>query len=148
KVNRCRALFATHYHELTALAARMPEAENVTMAVKEWKDEIVFLHKVVPGAADRSYGIQVAKLAGLPLPVVERAGEVLRLLEENDQTTAPETLIDDLPLFAATRPASSASAKDTSSPVEDALADINPDELTPREALEALYRLKDAGEQS
>lgn len=142
-VNRCRALFATHYHELTALAARLPDAENVTMAVKEWKDEIVFLHKVVPGAADRSYGIQVARLAGLPAPVIDRAGEVLHLLEENDNAKTPDALIDDLPLFAATRPTSAGTGKPQASPTLEALAEINPDALTPREALEALYRLKD-----
>jgi len=146
-VNRCRALFATHYHELTALAARLPDAENVTMAVKEWKDEIVFLHKVVPGAADRSYGIQVARLAGLPAAVIERASEVLHLLEENDTAATPEALIDDLPLFAAIRPAGHPSGKaDALSPFIEALAAINPDALTPREALEALYRLKDLGD--
>ncbi len=145
-VNRCRALFATHYHELTALASRLPDAENVTMAVKEWKDEIVFLHKVVPGAADRSYGIQVARLAGLPGPVIDRAGEVLQLLEENDNNKNPDALIDDLPLFAATRPASAGTGKTATSPALDALAEINPDALTPREALDALYRLKDLGD--
>ncbi len=80
-VSRCRALFATHYHELTALAGKLPSVANATIEVREWQDEIVFLHKVIPGAADRSYGIQVAKLAGLPRPVIERAGAVLRLLE-------------------------------------------------------------------
>ena len=82
EVNRCRALFATHYHELTALAGRLAEVGNVTMDVREWRDEIVFLHKVKPGAADRSYGIQVAKLAGLPKAVTARAAEVLTLLEK------------------------------------------------------------------
>ena len=85
EVSRCRALFATHYHELTALAGRLPQVANVTMEVREWKDEIVFLHKVKPGAADRSYGIQVAKLAGLPAPVTKRAAEVLKLLEKGDR---------------------------------------------------------------
>jgi DNA mismatch repair protein MutS len=142
EVNRCRALFATHYHELTALAGRLANVGNVTMDVKEWHDEIVFLHKVKPGAADRSYGIQVARLAGLPDRVVERAGEVLARLEKNDRRAAgAERPLDDLPLFAAARPRSYA-ANAKPSPAEAALAELNPDELTPRTALEALYRLK------
>ncbi|MCU0953055.1 MAG: DNA mismatch repair protein MutS [Hyphomicrobium sp.] len=142
EVSKCRALFATHYHELTALAGRMADVGNVTMEVKEWHDEIVFLHKVRPGAADRSYGIQVAKLAGLPPTVVERAREVLDLLEKNDRReTGSGKALDELPLFAAARP-KSISPKSGPSPVEDALAKINPDELTPKAALEALYALK------
>ena len=104
-VSKCRALFATHYHEMTALAGRLASVANVTMDVKEWHDEIVFLHKVKAGAADRSYGIQVAKLAGLPGAVVERAREVLQLLEKNDRRAAGGVKpLDDLPLFAAARP--------------------------------------------
>ncbi len=103
--NRCRALFATHFHEMTALAARLPRLHNATMRVKEWQSEVVFLHEVVPGAADRSYGIQVAKLAGLPLSVIERAKLVLAQLEAEDRISPARKLIDDLPLFAATRPA-------------------------------------------
>ena len=146
EVNRCRALFATHYHELTALGAKLPHASNATIEVKEWQDEIVFLHKVIPGTANRSYGIQVAKLAGLPRAVTDRAGEVLRLLEEEGQRASPEDLIADLPLFAAARPKSvlpsGAAAEPAASPALDALIAINPDELTPKQALEALYRLK------
>jgi DNA mismatch repair protein MutS len=144
EVNRCRSLFATHYHELTALSGKLGSVANVTIEVREFQDDIVFLHKVVPGAADRSYGIQVAKLAGLPRPVIERAGEVLRLLEESDDRVSPEKLVEDLPLFAAARPRSHVPAATPAgpSPVEQALAAIHPDELTPREALEALYRLK------
>ena len=144
EVNRCRALFATHYHELTALAGRLAEVGNVTMDVREWRDEIVFLHKVKPGAADRSYGIQVGKLAGLPRAVTARAAEVLTLLEKT-QGKAPdgEALLTDLPLFAAARPKSHVPAAAGPSPVEEALAAVNPDELTPKAALEALYRLKE-----
>jgi DNA mismatch repair protein MutS len=142
EVSGCRALFATHYHEITALAGRLPDVGNVTMEVKEWHDEIVFLHKVRPGAADRSYGIQVAKLAGLPLAVVERARQVLDLLEKNDRrATGSDRALDDLPLFAAARP-KSFSPSTGPSPLEDALARINPDEMTPKTALEALYALK------
>ena len=97
--NRCRALFATHYHELTALSAKLPRLTNATMKVKEWKGDVVFLHEVAPGAADRSYGIQVAKLAGLPPRVIRRARQVLESLEKSDRSR-PKPMIDDLPLFA------------------------------------------------
>jgi DNA mismatch repair protein MutS len=142
EVNKCRALFATHYHELTALAGRLAEVANVTMEVREWRDEIVFLHKVKPGAADRSYGIQVAKLAGLPKPVTARAVEVLTLLEKSDKAPDGEALLSDLPLFAA-RPKSFVPDAGKPSAVEEALAAVNPDELTPKSALELLYRLKE-----
>ncbi|KAB2916289.1 MAG: DNA mismatch repair protein MutS [Hyphomicrobiaceae bacterium] len=143
EVNKCRALFATHYHELTALAGRLAEVANVTMDVREWRDEIVFLHKVRPGAADRSYGIQVAKLAGLPKPVTRRAAEVLELLERSE-SKAPdgEALLTDLPLFA-TRPRPQATDDHAPLPLEQALTAINPDDLTPKAALEALYMLKE-----
>ena len=144
EVRRCRTLFATHYHELTALADRLSEVANVTIDVKEWRDEIIFLHKVKPGAADRSYGIQVAKLAGLPANVISRAREVLNLLQDADrnQAIAPDMLLDELPLFAAARPENPMAAPTASSAVETELATINPDELTPKAALDALYRLK------
>ena len=138
--NRCRALFATHYHELTALASRLPALSCRTMRVKEWQDEVVFLHEVAPGAADRSYGIHVAKLAGLPAAVVARAEEVLALLEKSEQSGDLARLADDLPLFSAARPRSAVSTKESA--VEKALAEIQPDALTPREALELLYKLK------
>ncbi|WP_189987447.1 DNA mismatch repair protein MutS [Thalassobaculum fulvum] len=142
--NRCRALFATHYHELTALAERLAALSCHTMAVKEWKGDVVFLHEVVAGAADRSYGIHVAKLAGLPAAVVARAEEVLHRLESGEQGAAPRDLMEDLPLFSAARPTSMtvSVAEAGPSPVEEALAGLNPDELTPRQALEALYALK------
>jgi DNA mismatch repair protein MutS len=139
--NRCRALFATHFHELTALAASLPRLFNATVRVKEWEGEVVFLHEVVPGAADRSYGIQVAKLAGLPGAVIERAKLVLAKLEAEDRA-APRGL-EDLPLFAAApRPPSAPAADPAVAAVAKALADLNPDELSPREALDALYALK------
>ncbi len=97
--NRCRALFATHFHEMTALAAKLNRLHNATMRVKEWHGDVVFLHEVVPGAADRSYGIQVAKLAGLPPSVIERAKIVLAQLEAEDRMSPARKLIDDLPLF-------------------------------------------------
>jgi len=140
ETNRCRALFATHFHELTALSAKLARLHNATVRVKEWHGDVVFLHEVVAGAADRSYGIQVAKLAGLPAAVIERAKLVLAQLESQDRASPTRTLIDDLPLFAATR---AAPAKpDESDAVGEALAALNPDEMSPREALEALYALK------
>jgi len=142
ETNRCRALFATHYHELTVLAERLAALSCHTMAVKEWKDDIVFLHEVVAGAADRSYGIHVAKLAGLPAAVVARAGEVLDRLETGEQGKAATTLIDDLPLFSAAAPKPKTPDPATESAVEAALKALNPDEMTPRDALEALYTLK------
>jgi len=143
EVNRCRALFATHYHELGALKERLAALAPYTMRVKEWQNEVVFLHEVAPGAADRSYGIHVAQLAGLPAPVVARAEEVLAALEKGEQSGAVTRLADDLPLFAAApaRPAGGI-AKPVESEVEKALARINPDELTPKQALELLYELR------
>jgi DNA mismatch repair protein MutS len=111
------------------------------MRVKEWQNEVVFLHEVAAGAADRSYGIHVAKLAGLPAAVVARAEEVLKILEQGEQAGALARLADDLPLFAATVRQAAAPTKG-SSPVEEALAKINPDELSPKEALEVLYSLR------
>ena len=108
--SRCRALFATHYHELTALAEKLPSVANATIEIKEWQDSIIFLHKVIPGSADRSYGIQVAKLAGLPPSVIARANEVLTVLEASGQKPSPEKLLDDLPLFSAARRSESVKA--------------------------------------
>ena len=108
--NRCRALFATHFHELTVLSTKLPRLFNSTVRVKEWQGEVVFLHEVVPGAADRSYGIQVAKLAGLPASVIERAKLVLAKLEAEDR--ASPRGFDDLPLFAATAPQTPADTAD------------------------------------
>jgi DNA mismatch repair protein MutS len=143
--NCCRALFATHYHELTALAAKLPALSCHTMRIKEWHGEVVFLHEVAAGTADRSYGIHVAKLAGLPATVITRAEQVLEILEKGDQGGAVSRLSDDLPLFsAATRraPPPAAAPAPKLSAVEEALRTVNPDELTPRAALEELYRLR------
>jgi DNA mismatch repair protein MutS len=136
ETNKSRALFATHYHEMVALCERLTAMTCVTMKVKEWNDTIVFLHEVIPGAADRSYGIHVAKLAGLPQAVVERAEEVLRALEEGREGHQPLARIDDLPLFGASAPTPKTSA------VEEALKTIEPDALSPKQALEILYDLK------
>ncbi|MFW5654424.1 MAG: DNA mismatch repair protein MutS [Roseicyclus sp.] len=144
EVNRCRALFATHYHEMTALAEKLPGLTNATMAVKEWEGDVVFLHEVRPGAADRSYGVQVARLAGLPPSVIARAQSVLEALEKGARE-GPErtTLIDDLPLFSVkTQPAQPSAGAEQ--PVETILRDVHPDTLSPREALDLVYRLKEA----
>ena len=140
-VSQCRGLFATHYHELTALSERLGRLVNMSMKVREWKGDVVFLHEVGAGPADRSYGVAVARLAGLPAPVVERAEAILSLLEEQRRTGGG---VDELPLFAAAAP-SSANKPDVAveeNHLEAALSAVNPDTLTPREALELLYRLK------
>jgi DNA mismatch repair protein MutS len=138
----CRALFATHFHELTSLAKTLTRVSNVTMKVREWEGDVVFLHEVGPGAADRSYGIQVARLAGLPEPVLQRARQVLTILEQRSAGTASSSqkasVLDDLPLFAH-QPAPRPVQKD---PVHQALDAVRPDEMTPKQAIEALYELK------
>jgi DNA mismatch repair protein MutS len=143
ETNRCRALFATHFHELTALATKLTRLHNATVRVKEWQGDVVFLHEVVAGAADRSYGIQVAKLAGLPPAVIERARVVLAQLEAEDRTSPARRMIDDLPLFAVSaRPSASPPQADAADALAARIAALNPDELSPREALDALYALK------
>ena len=142
EVNRCRALFATHYHELTRLTATLPALACHMMRVKEWKNEVVFLHEVGAGAADRSYGIHVARLAGLPAAAVARAEAVLELLESSDQAAGLKTLADDLPLFAVRPARAPAIAAPEPSVIEERLRGLDPDALTPRAALELLYELK------
>ena len=147
EVNKSRALFATHFHELTALSAKLPRLTNVTMRVKEWDGDVVFLHEVGKGSADRSYGVQVARLAGLPHAVVERAKAVLAQLETGESAGKTERLIDDLPLFSvAVKREPPHKPKSNAALVE--LATINPDELTPKAALDALYRLKKLSDNS
>jgi DNA mismatch repair protein MutS len=139
EANRCRAVFATHYHELTRLADKLDAGANAHLRAREWKGDLVFLHEVAPGPADRSYGIQVARLAGLPKSAVERARAVLARLEASGGSARVE-IVEDLPLFAQvieeTKP----------SGVEAELARINPDQLTPKEALELVYKLKAVAE--
>ncbi len=135
--NKCRSLFATHYHELTGLQAKLPALSCHSMQVKEWKGEIVFLHSVGAGAADRSYGIHVARLAGVPGAVITRAEAVLKTLEKGDHTITVTKLADDLPLFTAKAP-----EPPPESVLESRLKNIQPDSLSPREALDALYELK------
>ena len=135
---KCRTLFATHYHELTRLAGRLDALSLHHVRAREWKGDLVLLHEVADGAADRSYGIAVAKLAGMPPAVVARAKAVLSKLEAGrDATGGIAAGLDDLPLFAATVEPEAAA-----DPLSEALGSIDPDALTPREALEALYRLK------
>jgi len=141
EANCCRTLFATHFHELTALSGKLERLSNVTLKVKEWQGEVVFLHEITRGVADRSYGIQVAKLAGLPEAVVARAKEVLDQLENSDHGKDAALLVDELPLFSVKQKLErSPSNKDEALVAE--LREIVPDELSPREALEVLYRLK------
>ncbi len=140
EANRCRGLFATHFHELTVLSEKLARLSNATMRVKEWDGDVIFLHEVGPGAADRSYGIQVARLAGLPASVVARARDVLTRLEDADRKNPASQLIDDLPLFQV-----AVRREDTNrgpSKVEETLKGMSLDDMTPREALDALYALK------
>ena len=147
-VNKSRSLFATHYHELTALAGKLDRVENATVSVKEWQGEVIFLHEVIKGAADRSYGVQVAQLAGLPKTVVDRARMVLEALEkgERENGSGAKALIDDLPLFAMAPSAPPKQAVTEPSQVDALLRDVQPDELTPRDALKLIYQLKDCAQ--
>jgi len=144
-VNRCRALFATHYHELTNLSDKLERVENATVTVKEHDGDVIFMHEVRRGAADRSYGVQVAKLAGLPETVVARARVVLDALEKGEREggSRQKALIDDLPLFSAMPPPPMPAKSSGPSQVEARLADILPDALSPREALDLIYELKE-----
>ena len=139
-VNRCRALFATHYHEMSALSAKLDGVENATVTVKEWDGDVIFLHEVKRGTADRSYGVQVARLAGLPQVVVDRAKVVLEALEKGEREGGRKAFVDDLPLFAA-MPAPPP-VKQQVSEVEARLKAVLPDELTPKEALALIYELR------
>ncbi|MEM8935427.1 MAG: DNA mismatch repair protein MutS [Pseudomonadota bacterium] len=133
----CRGLFATHYHELTALSAGLNNLRNVSMKVREWKGDVIFLHEVAQGPADRSYGVAVARLAGMPKTVLARAEGVLKMLETQRATGAP---IEDLPLFASSHQPSADT--DAAHPVFDELDALNPDSVTPKQALDLLYKLK------
>ena len=134
----CRGLFATHYHELTALSEQLPRLVNMSMKVREWQGDVVFLHEVGPGAADRSYGVAVAKLAGLPGEVIKRAEAVLEQLEEQYRSRRD---VDQLSLFSA-QASTPKDQSDELDPLRQALMDIDPDAVSPKEALEIVYRLK------
>ena len=137
EVNRCRAVFATHYHELTSLSEKLSACANAHLRAREWKGDLVFLHEVAPGPADRSYGVQVAKLAGAPKAVVERARALLARLEAG-RGPKGGALMSDLPLFE-----SAPAAPSEPSPVDKMLAELDIDALSPREAQALLYQLKD-----
>ena len=140
QVNRCRSLFATHYSELTALAETLDQLHAATVAVREWEGEVIFLHEVRPGAAEGSYGVQVARLAGLPPSVIARAREVLEKLETGEREGAAAGLVEALPLFQAR--VAQAPPPVRKSDVEARLGEIIPDHLSPREALDLLYELR------
>ncbi|MEQ8640600.1 MAG: DNA mismatch repair protein MutS [Alphaproteobacteria bacterium] len=146
ETNRCRGLFATHYHELTALAERLDRLSCHTMRVRDWQGEVVFLHEVAPGVAAGSYGIHVARLAGLPASAVRRAQEVLARLEAGEATGAAAHLAGALPLFQAARSAPPVSQAPPADPaairLRQAVAGLKPDALSPRQALDALYGLR------
>ncbi|GAB5468853.1 MAG: DNA mismatch repair protein MutS [Rhodospirillales bacterium] len=138
EVNACRALFATHYHELTRLQARLPRLANRSMRVSEYQGQVVFLHEVTSGAADRSYGIHVARLAGLPAAVVARAEEILHQLEAGEQAGALAQLVDDLPLFSAALRKAEPAAEDA---LRQRMTEVDADSLSPRAALDLIYEL-------
>lgn len=142
EVNKCRALFATHYHELASLAEKLSALTLHCMKIKEFNGQVIFLHEVIEGAADRSYGIHVAKLAGLPKAVISRSEQVLKQLEKENQGKAAVDLADTLPLFAFTQEKMAESAEKISA-VEQALSEVDPDNLTAREALDKIYQLKE-----
>lgn len=148
-VNQTRALFATHYHELTNLSNKLDRVQNATVTVKEWEGNVVFLHEVKKGAADRSYGVQVAQLAGLPPMVVERARNVLSALEKGEREGASrqKAMIDDLPLFAS-MPTTPVPKQNAQSDVELSLDGIYPDDLSPKQALQVLYDLKELSQKT
>jgi DNA mismatch repair protein MutS len=142
--NACRGLFATHYHELTLLSSKLDDLSAHTMRVREWQGDVVFLHEVCAGAADRSYGIHVGRLAGLPPEVVAYAEQILAKLEQGNQSSTISTLADDLPLFAAIEAPRSGGGNSPAGPsqIDLALDDAVVDDMSPREALEFLYSLK------
>lgn len=149
EVNKSRVLFATHYHEMTQLSERLRGVSNATVAVKEWDGEVIFLHEVREGAADRSYGVQVARLAGLPPSVIDRARDILAQLESGarEGRAVPMAVLDDLPLFAAV-PQTEAPIAPQADPVSEKLAEVFPDTLSPRDALDLIYQLKDLSQGS
>ena len=145
EINKCRTMFATHYHELTGLSEKLDKVTNITMRVAEYQGDVVFLHEVVNGAADRSYGIHVAKLAGLPAPVIDRARILLEKLEQSREQAEPAGVLENLPLFAPALSAEQVQDKKKDSPADklsQEVAEIDPDSLSPKEALDFIYRLR------
>ena len=145
EVNKSRSLFATHYHEMTVLADKLTRVINATVSVKEWNNEVIFLHEVRQGAADRSYGLQVAKLAGLPIEVLERAKVILNELEARDakKGTEGKLLAKDLPLFSQSMTQKPVTQINYNSELSNKIRSIYPDEISPNEALQILYGLKE-----
>ena len=145
EVNKSRSLFATHYHEMTVLADKLTRVINATVSVKEWNNEVIFLHEVRQGAADRSYGLQVAKLAGLPIEVLERAKVILNELEARDveKGTGGKLLTKDLPLFSQSLTQKPVTQVNYKSELLNKIRSIYPDEISPNEALQILYDLKE-----
>lgn len=141
ETNKCRSLFATHYHELTSLTSKLPALSCHSMQVKEWKGDIIFMHSIAEGAADRSYGIHVAKLAGLPNVVIKRAQSVLELLQSGEQSGSLAKLADDLPLFSAQ--ATHTNEETVNNELMNYIESLDPDALSPRDALDIVYKIKD-----
>ena len=140
---RCRTIFATHFHELAELADRLPRLKPHTMRVKEWKGTVVFLHEVAEGAAGRSWGVHVAELAGVPAQVVRRAASLMAAMEKHGGPLGKSASLQALPLFAVTTEQEEPPPPpDEFAPVRDALNEINPDNMSPKQALDVLYRLK------
>ena len=140
---QCRGLFATHYHELTRLTTTLDRLSPHAMAVKEWKGEIIFLHEVIKGAADHSYGVHVAKLAGIPAPVIARSKQVLDILQKSETSGALSQLADDLPLFSSVvKDSENSVEKENLNELKAMINDLDPDTLTPRDALDWVYKIK------
>ena len=140
EVNKCRALFATHYHELTVLSDKLKALSLHAMKIKEYKGNVVFMHEVIDGMADRSYGVHVAKLAGVPKLVTARAEQILKSLESNAENKKITAIEDDLPLFSVFQ--QKQKTQEADSALTCALKALNPDNLTPREALDKIYEIK------
>jgi DNA mismatch repair protein MutS len=140
---KCRGLFATHYHELTRLTTTLDRLSPHAMAVKEWKGEIIFLHEVIKGAADQSYGVHVAKLAGIPAPVIARSKQVLDILQKSETSGALSQLADDLPLFSSVvKDTENTKDAENLDKLKTMIDDLDPDALTPRDALDWVYKIK------
>lgn len=146
-INRCRGLFATHYHELTESVSKLSNVSTHTMQIKEYEGDIIFLHKVGKGIADKSYGIHVAKIAGIPTTVINRASQILNSFESDENLTKTKNAIkkiNDLDLFSYNVMEEAPAPKQNQNLelLEKKLKEVNPDELTPKSALEILYEIK------
>jgi len=139
RYTKSRTLFATHYHEITELGQLLENVKNYNVAVREWMDEVVFLHKIVPGSADKSYGIHVAKLAGVPRTIIDRAKEILSDLEN---TFAKEAAGENLSRFKSASPDAASLFVEKNKSVLDKLSQLDPNTLTPIEAITLLGQIK------